>query len=375
MTKTLDDDTVAAHPGGFALSTAKLKSLQPDLYGPFAWIGWDWEDGKLSSRRSFWLTRIEEQLLFGDTRAAVVLTTSPLLIAAYTDEIDCVVLLRFSNRFVSEYDLKPGSRLITINTYVDSDGSYESDLKPGPEARDYYENFHPFIADFLTDDVERLAQRKLEISEDEWRRTEELGHTYLSENYARPRDGRPCWSILPAERLPSDLQDIEPKKPTPVTILEIPKRIMFVLVFIPLTAWGFVEYQRNPRMGLFGIAVFGTMLLLSMVALIRLPRDLKTRAGIKEVHSVRGAYMWTVTLGLSFILAFAGKLIFEALNGFWPNIAIWLSSFLANLAFYPFRGQMKEDYPTFGPWAILSGVMGILSLVLAHIFNWLELGG
>jgi hypothetical protein len=346
------------------------------LYGPFAWIGWDWKDGKLSSRRSFWFARIEEQLLFGDSRAAVVITTSPLLIAAYTDEMDCVVLLRFSHRFVSEYDLKPGSRLITVNTYVYSgDGSYENDLKLGPEAGDHYENFMPFIADFLTDDVERLAQRKSEISEDEWQRTKEMGRKYLGDNYASPRDGRPCWSVLPAERLPNDRPGIESKKPEPVTILEIPKRIIFVLVFIPLTAWGFVEYRRNPRMGLFGIAFFGTMLVLSIVALIRLPRDLKTRAGIKEVHSVRGAYMWTVTLTVSFMLAFAGKLIFEGLNGFWPNLAIWLSSFLANLAFYPFRGQMKEDYPTFTPWAIFSGLMGLLSLVLAHIFNWLELRG
>src|SRR5688500_1910536 len=131
MTKTLDDDTVASHPGGFELSQEKLRILQSDLYGPFAWIGWYRYDGKLLSRRSFWLTRIEEQLLFGDSRAAVVITTSPLLIAAYTDEIDCVVLLRFSDRFVSEYDLKPGSRLLTVNSYAYSDGSYESDLKPG----------------------------------------------------------------------------------------------------------------------------------------------------------------------------------------------------------------------------------------------------
>lgn len=101
-----------------------------------------------------------------------------------------MALLRFSDRFVSEYDLKPGSRLITVNTYEYHDGSYErsyeTDLAPGPAASGNYRNFSPFIADFLTDDLDRLAKRKATIGEDEWRRTEELGETYVSENYARP---------------------------------------------------------------------------------------------------------------------------------------------------------------------------------------------
>lgn len=222
MTETLDDNTAASNPGGFRLSSAKLKILQPELYGRFAWFGWYLVDGKIKSRRSYWLTRIEEHLLYGDSRAAVVVGTSSLLVAAYTDEIDCVVLLRFQDRFVSEYNLERGSRLITVNTYdYDEGSSYEIDLNPGPEAGEYYQNFMPLIADFFTDDVERLNARKAGISEEEWQRAEDMGQAYLSQNYAPPRDGRPFWSFLPFEQLPDDFPKSDPPKPASASILEV----------------------------------------------------------------------------------------------------------------------------------------------------------
>jgi hypothetical protein len=373
VTKTLDDSTVASNPGGFRLSHEKLKILQPELYGPFAWFGWQWEDGKLKSNRSFWLPRVEEQLLYGDSRAAIVIITSPLVVAAYTDEIDCVVLLRFPDRFVSDYNLDYGSRLITVNLYQDSDGSHESDLNPGPDTRDYYQNFAPLIADFLTDDVERLAERKAEIGEDEWQRTKKLGQAYLMEEYARPRDGRPFWNFLPADQLPKDVPALDPPKPAPVTILEVPKRIIFVVIFIPLVLWSLVETQVNLRSGLMGLTVFGSMLLIAIVHLIQLPRDLKNTVDIKQAHSFKSAYIWIGSVAVSFLCALLGELIFAGLNGFWPNFAIWVSAFVTTLAFFPFRGDdMKKDYPTFKLWAVLAALWGLVSVVLAHIFDWLK---
>ena len=47
VTKTLDDDTEATYPGQVRLSHAKLKRLQPELYGPLSWLsGWTWFKGK-----------------------------------------------------------------------------------------------------------------------------------------------------------------------------------------------------------------------------------------------------------------------------------------------------------------------------------------
>ena len=312
--------------------------------------------------------------MYGDSRAAVVITTSPLLVAVYTDEIDCVVLLRFSERFVSEYSLEPGSRLVTVNLYEDSEGSYQTDLNPGPNSTERYGNFVPLIADFLTDDVERLSERKAEIDEDEWHLAEELGQAYLRKKVARPRDGRPFWCFLPARQLPSDVPSIEPAKPAPVTILEVPKRIIFVVFFVPLFLWGLFEMQKDLRAGLAGTVVFGSMLLLSIVMLVRLPRDLKNSVDIKDAYSFKSPYMWIGSIVASFLIGALGELIFAGLNGFWPNFAIWVSAFLTTLALYPFRGaEMKKDYPTLKPWAVWSVVWGLVSVVLAHVFDWLKL--
>ena len=136
--------------------------------------------------------------MWGDSRAAVVISTRPLLIAAYTDEIDCVAMLRFDNVLTNEYGLKVGSRLLTVNTYSDLNGSYEKDLTAGSKTSGMFGNVHPFIAEFLTDDVDRLEKRKAEIDEDEWSRTNELGKAYVATVGALARDGRPVLSAMPA---------------------------------------------------------------------------------------------------------------------------------------------------------------------------------
>ena len=64
------------------------------------------------------MQRIAEHLEHGDSRAAIVVSTDPeLLIAAYTDELDCVAMLRLPKEpLVSKYSLLRGSRLLTVNT-------------------------------------------------------------------------------------------------------------------------------------------------------------------------------------------------------------------------------------------------------------------
>jgi hypothetical protein len=50
----------------------------------------------------------------GDARAALVAAITPdVLVAAYTDELDCVAMLRFPQELVDIYDLEVGTRLIT----------------------------------------------------------------------------------------------------------------------------------------------------------------------------------------------------------------------------------------------------------------------
>lgn len=151
-TKTLDDNTEASHPGNVRLSHAKLKMLQPELFSITKWLGFLARNPSamfLSVGRSYWKTHIEEHLMYGDSRAALVVCTAPLLIA-------------------------------------------------GSEAGRLYGNLSPFIAEFLTDELAAIEQRKTEIQEAEWLRTEKLSSEYLLRPDAQSRDGRPLLSSFPA---------------------------------------------------------------------------------------------------------------------------------------------------------------------------------
>jgi hypothetical protein len=139
---------------------------------------------------------IREHLLGGDSRAAVVLKTDPLIVAAYTDEMDCVALLQFDAALAAGFNLKPGSKLLTINTYWP--GKIARDLTAGPNQLGRWGNFSPLIADFLTDDGDRLQARKQQIEPAEWQRAWTMGQAYLAAKPDKFRDGRPMYSQRPA---------------------------------------------------------------------------------------------------------------------------------------------------------------------------------
>jgi hypothetical protein len=145
--------------------------------------------------------RLDEHLRLGDSRAAIVMKTNPfLLIAAYSDEIDGVAMLRFDNKFIGLYSLKEGSRLLTVNTYERrKDQNIVKDLTLGPKELGRYRNFYPLIADFLSNDVDRISHRKTQIKETEWSHTQILGKEYMEKNGFRARNGNPYFSMIPAD--------------------------------------------------------------------------------------------------------------------------------------------------------------------------------
>jgi hypothetical protein len=193
-TRTLDDTTRATDPGQINLSRAKLKLLRPDLFGFRAALR------RLRSSSKFpQLTYIREQLQCGDSRAAVVVSTSPLLIAAYTDELDCVAVLLFPDEFRATYGLARGSRLLTVNTYKRGK-AYDADLILGPNWIERWVGFHPIIAEFVSDDLSRIEARKAQIAVEEWSRAASLGAAYLRAKPGFARDGRPVYASLPAAK-------------------------------------------------------------------------------------------------------------------------------------------------------------------------------
>ncbi len=197
------NDTPGSQSRTLTLSSQKLKALQPELYSSRSWQKFLRENGyRLSAPNEdadHWKNYVEENLRRGDCRAAVVVSVSPLLIAAYARELDCIALLSFPGQFVTKYDLKPGSRLLAVNIYLEWNFFLPEDLNFGPRQTGKYRNFAPLIAEFLTDDAEVVEEKKAEIAKAEWERAEALSKEYLKQNGEKARDGRPLLCHLPAK--------------------------------------------------------------------------------------------------------------------------------------------------------------------------------
>jgi len=208
------------------LSLPVLKKLEPELSGvKGAW-------SLALARMCCFLPpshRLQEHLIFGEPNPAVVISVSPLVVAAYAAPLDCVVLLSFKQAFlVKDHGLKIGSRLLAICTYKRGTGKIDSDLDPGPKAKvkpssglssagsseifalsphtsaaesfsssylEYgnplyetgetlgqagsgqlaYSGVYPLIADFLTQDSHAVRMRKEQFQESDWRGVMRMG--------------------------------------------------------------------------------------------------------------------------------------------------------------------------------------------------------
>lgn len=188
-----DNNTYATNPLSLSLSLAKLDDLLPELAKHRGLV-----QRLLRSlqRKPDLLDVLAEHIYYADSQPAVVMQTSPLLIAAYSVDIDCIAVLKFSALFVSKYRLEVKSKLVTINTYMRRD-SYQSDLIPGPRRELNWTGFHPVIADSVSDDVQRIADRKAEINQSTWEYVYALGKEYCLDCPGIYRDGRPFLSRKP----------------------------------------------------------------------------------------------------------------------------------------------------------------------------------
>lgn len=179
-------DTAASRPGHLLLSFERLNLLHPELLLDSA-----------GSDASMALAEIACQLLLGDTNPALVVSVKPdLIVAAYAEDLDCVVLLKFPADLVAEYGLRPGGRLVTVNTFRRDDG-VAADLRPGPEYQNW-SNFHPMVAEFLTDDADRVKELHRLVPEKYWQRARAQTVELLKTRAPNPRDGRPRCAVDPA---------------------------------------------------------------------------------------------------------------------------------------------------------------------------------
>ena len=186
QTPYMSDEARASNPGGVTLDPARLRRIAPELYGVGGLL-----PGRLLSKKV-----LQAHLWNGDSRAAVVLGRSPLLVAAYSDDFDAVVVLRFDQRLLDVH-VQEGDRLLTINTYRRG-AAVARDIVQGPYSSHSWSNFHPVIADFVATDRGRVERRKATITEPEWARAWQLGQDHLARRPGVFRDGAPHRSGTPA---------------------------------------------------------------------------------------------------------------------------------------------------------------------------------
>ncbi len=183
----------ASDPIRIRLSDAKLQQMHPQLYGARAGaVAIRWGGRILNAVEARMM--LAEHLSFGDSRAAVVIRVNPLLVAAYTDEQDAVLLLHFPALLAKQYRLRLGSRLLTTNTYRKGP-QMAADIVQGPATTNRWTNYYPVIAEFLSDDLDVIERRKLAIAEREWDRAIGFGEALVSRSNFLVRDGRPLMSL------------------------------------------------------------------------------------------------------------------------------------------------------------------------------------
>ena len=178
--------SAASNPGRVRLSAAMVRELAPRLFLAPGRVGsWvSWLFGMMLMRRA----ALKMHLRYGDARAAVCVSAKPLIVAAYSDDFDGVVMLQFPPLLGERYKLKPGSTLITINTY-DLTGHPRKDIVHSGERHPPFTDFTPVIADFVTDDRARLAELKKTISKTEWNRCYQIGVGAMKDSKTLFRDG------------------------------------------------------------------------------------------------------------------------------------------------------------------------------------------
>lgn len=120
---------------------------------------------------------VQRRLFYCDTQPAVVMCLAPLLVAAYSTDMDAVVLLSFPAELAKKNGLKLHDRLITVNGYGDT-GDISDDIFPGKHYQ-AWTNFAPIIGDLISTDYEQLAKHKANIPEWLWQYVYKLGEDYL----------------------------------------------------------------------------------------------------------------------------------------------------------------------------------------------------
>ena len=192
--RSFDDKNRDDHASGIRLAHHRVQRFLPELYQPDSLgkiLGW------MSGDQGFWQKHLEKQIACGQRSAALVVSAVPLLVAAYSRELDWIALLEFPAVLREELELKEDDKLLTVNSHL-TGKRLAPDLEYGPAASGKYANFSPLIADFFSDDTDVIEQLKADIPEGEWERTAVCAEAYLKKHGPVARNGLPTKVETPA---------------------------------------------------------------------------------------------------------------------------------------------------------------------------------
>lgn len=136
------------------------------------------------------IENVANVLLNGSDQPAVVVSTDPLLIAAYANEMDAVMMLRFPEEcsFVETYQLSVGSRLTTSCLY-ERFAAVDEDLFPGSLWSRQFTGFVPVVQLFIGKNDEKIQEKVDQFSEDDWQKVTALADAYQAAHPGVARDG------------------------------------------------------------------------------------------------------------------------------------------------------------------------------------------
>ena len=106
-----------------------------------------------------------------------------------------------------------------------------------------------------------------------------------------------------------------------------------------------------------------TQLLVFRVVAVRMKSKLESL----RTHLVA---VWTVFAAI--VIGVAANLFAEWIaNWVIPAIAVWACTFAFTLVFYPFQKRQEDGIPEFPLWIVYSAAMGIVSIVIFYLKDWL----
>lgn len=184
-----DNSSFASDSIGIDIDLKKLKFLIPEIVGPIQKIKYKLKKWGFSTH----IEVISEHVKYGDSQGAIVVKTNPLLIAAYNEDIDCIVMLVFEDKIQKKYNFEVKDRLVCVNTFANIP-ELQSDLIPGENNSGMWTLVHPIIADLVSSDEIKIEKRKEEIGDKGYEYIWQLTTDYLKLKKGVSRLGKPLYS-------------------------------------------------------------------------------------------------------------------------------------------------------------------------------------